>query len=152
MKTPKLDQIRINWSAKIWGWGLVPHPCPILCLVIFDNWKTWLKLVMLENLQACFFSIQPFSNPLPEQNRNLVFVQFVEHIFVVQPIFFYLTQNIFHPKNGYNFWKFTRLFWFQMWILFLMRGCVISNTKLSDFMFFPLFHHDRKIIQTVRST
>ena len=22
MKTPKLDQIRINWSAKIWGWGL----------------------------------------------------------------------------------------------------------------------------------
>ena len=23
----------------------VPHPCPILCLVIFDYWETWLKLV-----------------------------------------------------------------------------------------------------------
>ena len=33
----------------------VPHPCSILCLVIFDyNWGTWLKLVMLENVQACF--------------------------------------------------------------------------------------------------
>ena len=38
------------------GWGFVPHPCPILCLVTFDyNWETWLKLVMLENFQACFF-------------------------------------------------------------------------------------------------
>ena len=46
-----MDQTRINWS--VWGWGLVPHPCPILSLVIFDYWKTWLKLVMLENLQAC---------------------------------------------------------------------------------------------------
>ena len=51
-KEVKLDQ---NWTAKIWGWGLVPLPCPILYLVIFDYWKTWLKLVMLENFQACFF-------------------------------------------------------------------------------------------------
>ena len=41
----ELDQIIINWSAKIWGWGLVPHPCHILCLVIFDYWETWLTLV-----------------------------------------------------------------------------------------------------------
>ena len=34
--------------------GDFPHPCPILCLVIFDYWKTRLKLVMLENLQSCF--------------------------------------------------------------------------------------------------
>ena len=27
------------------------------CLVICDYWETWLKLVMLENLQACFFII-----------------------------------------------------------------------------------------------
>ena len=43
------DQIRSSWF--IWGWGLVPHPCPILFLVNFNYWKTWLKLVMLENLQ-----------------------------------------------------------------------------------------------------
>ena len=49
-----MDKILINWSDKTWGWGFVPHPCPILCLVIFDyNWETWLKLVMLENFQAC---------------------------------------------------------------------------------------------------
>ena len=55
-----MDQIRINWSVETWGWGLVPHLCPILCLVIFDYWKTWLKLVMLENLQACFFNFPIF--------------------------------------------------------------------------------------------
>ena len=50
-----MDKIWINWSDKTWGWGFVPHPCPIFCLVIFDyNWETWLKLVMLENFQACF--------------------------------------------------------------------------------------------------
>ena len=64
----KLDQIGINWNkldqtwsnwikldqiVETWGWGLVPHPYLILCLFIFDYWKTWLKLVMLENLQAC---------------------------------------------------------------------------------------------------
>ena len=55
MKKKKLHQIRINLSAKIWGWwGLVPHPCPILCLVIFDYWETWHKLVMLEHVQACW--------------------------------------------------------------------------------------------------
>ena len=68
----KLDQIGLNWIkldligsnwikldqiVKTWGWGLVPHPYLILCLVIFDYWKTWLKLVMLENLQACFCKI-----------------------------------------------------------------------------------------------
>ena len=55
----KLDQIGLNWIkldqiVETWGWGLVPHPYLIFCLVIFDYWKTWLKLVMLENLQACF--------------------------------------------------------------------------------------------------
>ena len=54
-----MDQIRINWPAKILGWGLVPHPCPILFILdywkTFDYLETWLKLVMLENLQAFFF-------------------------------------------------------------------------------------------------
>ena len=51
----------IRWKSKnCFKLGLIdlsPHPCPILCLVIFDYWKTWLKLVMLENLQACFFKL-----------------------------------------------------------------------------------------------
>ena len=57
----KLDQIgsnliKLDQIVETWGWGLVPHPHPylILLLFIFDYWKTWLKLVMLENLQACF--------------------------------------------------------------------------------------------------
>ena len=33
-------------------------PCPILFLVIFDYWETWLKLVILEHVQACFFNIE----------------------------------------------------------------------------------------------
>jgi hypothetical protein len=28
-----------------------PLPCPILFLVIFDYWETWLKLVMLEHVK-----------------------------------------------------------------------------------------------------
>ena len=47
----KLKQDESDWSAKIWGWGI--------CLVIVDYWKTWLKLVMLENLQACFILTWP---------------------------------------------------------------------------------------------
>ena len=39
------------------GWGPVPHPCPILHLINFDYWETWLKVIMLENFQACFFPI-----------------------------------------------------------------------------------------------
>ena len=59
----KLDQTWSNWIkldqiVETWGWGLVPHPYLTLCLFIFDYWKTWLKLVMLENLQACFQLIQ----------------------------------------------------------------------------------------------
>ena len=58
----KLDQTWSNWIkldqiVETWEWGLVPHPYLILCLFIFDYWKTWLKLVMLENLQACFMKI-----------------------------------------------------------------------------------------------
>ena len=64
----KLDQIGINWIkldqiVETWGWGLVPHPYLILLLFIFDYWKTWLKLVMLENLQACLkfsFEFEPW--------------------------------------------------------------------------------------------
>ena len=41
--------------------GLTDLPCPalpcpnILCLVIFDNWETWLKLAVLEHVQACLY-------------------------------------------------------------------------------------------------
>ena len=59
-----MDKIWINWSDKTWGWGFVPHPCPILFLVIFDhNWETWLKLVMLENFQACFSNFLEAKKP-----------------------------------------------------------------------------------------
>ena len=59
----KLDQTWSNWIkldkiVETWEWGLVPHPYLILCLFIFDYLKTWLKLVMLENLQACLKSDQ----------------------------------------------------------------------------------------------
>ena len=36
----KLSQIRINWSTQAPTPAL---PCPILFLVIFDCWETWLK-------------------------------------------------------------------------------------------------------------
>ena len=42
------------------------------------------SVFLLENNQSSLFQI-PF---LIEQNRNLAFVQFVEHIFVAQPFFF----------------------------------------------------------------
>ena len=41
-------------GLKFGGGGPPTLPYYILCLVIFEYWKTWLKLVMLENLQACF--------------------------------------------------------------------------------------------------
>ena len=54
----KLDQIGLNW-IKLDQIGsnlikLLKLGVGALWLVIFDYWKTWLKLVMLENLQACF--------------------------------------------------------------------------------------------------
>ena len=43
---------------KFGDWGLPPPlSCLILCLVIFYYWETWLKLVMLEHLQACFLLV-----------------------------------------------------------------------------------------------
>ena len=58
----KLDQIGLNWIklgkigsnlkfVETWGWGLVPHPYLILCLFIFDYWKTRLKLVFQDFLK-----------------------------------------------------------------------------------------------------
>ena len=51
------DKIGQNWFKSVQTGSNqinLNHPCPILCLFIFDYWETWLKLVMLENLQACF--------------------------------------------------------------------------------------------------
>ena len=59
---------------------LVPQPCSILCLVIFDNWKTWLELVMLENLQACFFC-------------------FVQNLFGLRPSYCVLTMQSYYPHR-----------------------------------------------------
>ena len=61
----KFDQIGLKWiqldqTVENWGWGLAPHPTPVGCLFIFEYWKTWLKLVMLENLQACYRLGQTF--------------------------------------------------------------------------------------------
>ena len=54
----------IGWKNRNWiklgfidlpkfaGGGLSPIPAISFCLA-FDYWKTWLKLVMLENLEAC---------------------------------------------------------------------------------------------------
>ena len=54
-------QLEIIDPSKL---GHVPHPCPILSLIIFDYWKTWLKLVMLvENLQACLSYFLVFQCP-----------------------------------------------------------------------------------------
>ena len=36
-KLLKLGVIRINGFANIWGLGLVPHPCPIFCLVVQNS-------------------------------------------------------------------------------------------------------------------
>ena len=60
-----------TWSnlmklLKLGGGGLSPTPTLFFDLLnIFDYWKTWLKLVMLENLQACFrclFDLSFFTN------------------------------------------------------------------------------------------
>ena len=47
----KLDQIGSNLITllKLGGGGMSPTPA-----LSFDYWKTWLKLVLLENLQAFF--------------------------------------------------------------------------------------------------
>ena len=91
----KLDQTWSNWIKidqifETWGWGLVPHSYLILCLFIFDYWKTWLKLVMLENLQACwirhYFKITGKAQILNIsqmcwlilQDQNLVFIWVVQ--------------------------------------------------------------------------
>ena len=68
--------------------------------------------------------------------------------------FFFVSHKIFSIRRMVIIFENSQDYFDSrcVWILFLRRGCVISYTKISDFMFFPLFHHDRKISQTVRST
>ena len=59
----------LGWIKKNWqNLGVAPLPCPILCIVIFDYWETWLKLVMFEHVQTClnkwfFFCFQHYISP-----------------------------------------------------------------------------------------
>jgi hypothetical protein len=46
------------------GGGLSPTPA------LSDHWKTWLKLVMLENLQACFYLGLLYGSFNPEFHKN----------------------------------------------------------------------------------
>ena len=118
----KLDQTWSNWIkldqiVETWGWGLVPHPYLILCLFIFDYWKTWLKLVMLENLQACFIEKHQFRTPIVIidnfQFQNCVIMlqnsDFSEAIYRVVFMFSY-TKNV-------AFVAFTRV-----WIIFTLTA------------------------------
>ena len=123
----KLDQIGSNWIkldqiVETWGWGLVPHPYLILCFVIFDYWKTWLKLVMLENFQACFVKISwrlKFSRTIELDSWNLetkncgreISIEYLSCTGVslmTLILLLYLCNNFCNHSTGVavdNFWK-----------------------------------------------
>ena len=62
----------------------------------------------------------------------------------------YLSPTKYFPSEEWLWFLKIHTLIPDVWILFLMRGCVISCKKISDFVFFPLFHHDRRMMQTVR--
>ena len=66
----KLDQIRSNLIKllKLGGVGLSPTPTLSFAFSSLKIKKTWLKLVMLENLQACFSWAKSFRHVARSEN------------------------------------------------------------------------------------
>ena len=54
-----IDYFYLKLQSCVCTWNEVFLKILKICFVIVDYWKTWLKLVMLENLQACFILTWP---------------------------------------------------------------------------------------------